>query len=223
MSGWGLTFEMFQETSIRGDTFADAVDGGLAFLAFFDGHTAVASPAALAHADVTGRETFPDYSVVVVTDAARRPDRRTARGRGDGTGPARDSEAHRRGQVPLVRRGDAEVECRRPDRRPRHGRPRETFELLREMEARGDLSVRMIVPLWQHPEFSFDQMRAQLSCRDERGGLWRGGVAKFFIDGVIESGTGSLIEPDTKGMGTSRSGPNPRSTRRRSGSSPTPG
>ena len=38
--GWGLTFEMFQETGIRGDTFADAVDGGLAYLAFFDGHTA---------------------------------------------------------------------------------------------------------------------------------------------------------------------------------------
>ncbi len=33
MIGWGLTFEMFQETGIRGDTFADAVDGGLAYLA----------------------------------------------------------------------------------------------------------------------------------------------------------------------------------------------
>ncbi|HYP59613.1 MAG TPA: hypothetical protein VEQ36_04225, partial [Thermomicrobiales bacterium] len=40
VNGWGLTFEMFQETGIRGDTFADAVDGGLAYLAFFDGHTA---------------------------------------------------------------------------------------------------------------------------------------------------------------------------------------
>ena len=43
---------------------------------------------------------------------------------------------------------------------------------------------RAVVPLWQTPETSFDEMRAQLRLRDERGRLWRGGVAKFFIDGV---------------------------------------
>ena len=41
------------------------------------------------------------------------------------------------------------------------------------------------------------------------GALWRGGVAKFFIDGVIESGTAWLIEPDTKGMGTEPFWPDP--------------
>ena len=66
--GWGLTFEMFQETGIRGDTFADAVDDGFAYLRFFEGHTAVASPAAMAFADVTGRETFPDFATVVVDE-----------------------------------------------------------------------------------------------------------------------------------------------------------
>ena len=72
-----------------------------------------------------------------------------------------------------------------------------------------DLSIRIITPLWQHPEFSFEQMREQLSCRGVRGELWRGGVAKFFIDGVIESGTAWLIEPDTKGMGTEPFWPDP--------------
>jgi predicted amidohydrolase YtcJ len=208
VSGWGLTFEMFQETGIRGDTFADAVDGGLAFLAFFDGHTAVVSPAAIAFADVTGRETFPDYSVVVTDE------------HGVPTGELREG-----GAMELVRRAIPKptaadkyrwyVEAMRKWNavgltgvHAMDGSP-ETFELLRQMEARGDLSVRMIVPLWQHPEFSFDQMREQLPCRDERGELWRGGVAKFFIDGVIESGTGWLIEPDTKGMGTAPFWPDP--------------
>jgi predicted amidohydrolase YtcJ len=85
----------------------------------------------------------------------------------------------------------------------------ETYQLLRTMEERGDLSIRMIVPLWQQPEFSFDFMREQLPYRDDRGQLWRGGVAKFFIDGVIESGTAWLIEPDTKGMCTDPFWPDP--------------
>jgi predicted amidohydrolase YtcJ len=206
--GWGLTFEMFQETGIRGDAFADAVDGGLALLGFFDGHTAVASPAAIAFADVTGRETFPDFSTVVTDE------------HGVPTGELREG-----GAMELVRRAIPKptaadkyrwyVEAMRKWNavgltgvHAMDGSPA-TFELLREMEARGDLSVRMVVPLWQHPEFSFDQMRAQLCHRDERGELWRGGVAKFFIDGVIESGTGWLIEPDTKGMGTEPFWPDP--------------
>ncbi|HYP59523.1 MAG TPA: amidohydrolase [Thermomicrobiales bacterium] len=208
VNGWGLTFEMFQETGIRGDTFADAVDGGLAYLAFFDGHTAVVSPAAIAIADVTGRETFLDFSMVVVDED------------GVPTGELREG-----GAMALVRRVMPNptavdkyrwyLEAMRKWNavgligiHAMDGSP-ETFDLLREMEARGDLSVRMTVPLWQHPEFSFEQMRDQLSCRDVRGELWRGGVAKFFIDGVIESGTGWLIDPDTKGMGTEPFWPEP--------------
>jgi predicted amidohydrolase YtcJ len=44
-------------------------------------------------------------------------------------------------------------------------------------------------------------MRDQLPCRDEHGRLWLCGAAKFFIDGVIETGTAWLVEPDTKGQG----------------------
>jgi predicted amidohydrolase YtcJ len=67
----------------------------------------------------------------------------------------------------------------------------------------------MIVPLWQQPEVTFDEMRSQLPLRDERGRRWRGGVAKFFIDGVVESGTAWLIEPDTNGQCTDPFWPDP--------------
>jgi hypothetical protein len=206
--GWGLTFEMFQETGIRGDTFEEAVGGGLAYLRFFDGHTGVASPAAIRAAGVTGRETFPDFATVVVD------------GQGVPTGELREG-----GAMALVTRAipEASDETRYGwylDAMKRwnavgltgihamDGSP-ETYDLLRTMEDRGDLSIRMIVPLWQQPEFTFDCMRDQLRHRDDSGELWRGGVAKFFIDGVIESGTGWLIEPDTKGMGTEPFWPDP--------------
>ena len=45
-------------------------------------------------------------------------------------------------------------------------------------------------------------MDARSPLRDERGQLWRGGTAKFFIDGVVETGTAWLYEPDTNGGGT---------------------
>ena len=64
---------------------------------------------------------------------------------------------------------------------------------MRELEAAGDLTLRAVVPLWQKPETSFDEMRDQLRLRGEHGRLWRGGVAKFFIDGVIDTGTGVAV------------------------------
>ncbi len=206
--GWGLTFEMFQETGIRGDTFADAVDGGLAYLGFFDGHTGVASPAAIAYADVTGREVFPDFATVVVDD------------HGVPTGELREGSAQW-----LVRRLVPE-----PTDETKYGwyvaemkkwnalgltqlhvmdGSKESYELLTRMEENDDLSIRMIVPVWQQPEFSFDRMREDIPLRDAKGTLWRGGVAKFFIDGVVESGTAWLIDPDTKGMCTDPFWPDP--------------
>ena len=58
-------------------------------------------------------------------------------------------------------------------------------------------------PLWQQPDTTFSDMRAQLSCQDERGRLWRCGAAKFFMDGVVETGTvhQRLLEPDRAVLG----------------------
>src|SRR6185295_2364314 len=64
-----------------------------------------------------------------------------------------------------------------------------THDLLRDLEGTEELSMRLRVPLWQTPETSDEQVEAQLGLRDVRGELWRGGVVKFFADGVIDAGT----------------------------------
>jgi predicted amidohydrolase YtcJ len=46
--------------------------------------------------------------------------------------------------------------------------------------------------------------------RDEHGARWRAGNAKFFIDGVIDSGTGWLYEPDSEGDGLAPFWPDPQ-------------
>ena len=85
----------------------------------------------------------------------------------------------------------------------------ETHELLRRLEAEGDLTARIVVPFWIEPDTSLDEMRALAELRDEGGRLWRGGAAKFFIDGVIDTGTAWLDEPDTLGDGTEPFWPDP--------------
>ncbi|HKG26044.1 MAG TPA: amidohydrolase [Thermomicrobiales bacterium] len=206
--GWGLVFEVFGETGIRGDLIADAAGSQPAYVGFFDGHTAVVSPAALALADVTGRETFDDFSTVVCDE------------HGLPTGELRENGAINlvRAAIPkptAAQRYHWYVEAMRTWNavgltgiHAMDGSPT-TFDFLRELEGNGDLTVRMVTPLWQKPETPFDEMRAQFPLRDERGRLWRGGVAKFFIDGVIETGTAWLCDPDSKGEGVTPFWPEP--------------
>ena len=101
------------------------------------------------------------------------------------------------------------------------------FEVCREMDARGWLTVRCVVPLHQEPDISDDEVAARLPLLGERGQMWRGGTAKFFIDGVVETGTAWLYEPDTNGGGTvpfwpPRSATPPSSRGSRAPASPAP-
>jgi hypothetical protein len=84
------------------------------------------------------------------------------------------------------------------------------YDDYRELEARGDLSFRTIVPLWQQPHVTDEDIEAQLPLRDARGDLWRGGTAKFFLDGVIESGTAWLLEPSADGSNGAPFWPDPQ-------------
>jgi hypothetical protein len=76
-----------------------------------------------------------------------------------------------------------------------------THDELRELEARGELCVRIVAPLHVEPATEWEELEQWTSLRDAHGERWRGGVAKFFIDGVIEPGTAWLEEPDTAGRG----------------------
>jgi predicted amidohydrolase YtcJ len=205
--GWGLSYKPFEERPIEGAAIEAAVAGAPALVTFMDLHTAVATRRALDDAGITGPVQFPDGASVVVAD-------------GVPTGELRESPAIdlvRAAMPPLTdaeRRSAAlavQHELHRVGITGVHamdGTPRE-YGLLRDLEASGDLALRAVVPLWQKPDMSMDEMREQLPLRDERGRLWRGGVAKFFIDGVVESGTAWLVEPDTLGGGTRPYWPDP--------------
>ncbi|MCC6314596.1 MAG: amidohydrolase [Thermomicrobiales bacterium] len=211
--GWGASFEPFLATGIRGDLFNDAVGGQPTYIGFFDGHTAVANASALGIAGVDGPRQFEEASTIVCDE------------RGVPTGELNEWAAMAVVQRVMPQPTEEEryrlfVDAFRKYNQvgltglhAMDGAPAE-FDILRRMEENGDLTCRVILPLTQTPDTTEAQMRDHLRHRDEHGRRWRGGVAKFFMDGVIESGTAWLIEPDSHNQGGLPFWPDPEAYRR---------
>src|SRR5689334_2929612 len=68
--GFGLEYDVFRESGIRGDLFEDVVEGSPALLMFMDLHTAVVTPRALELAGVTGPKSFSENAEIVCRDGA---------------------------------------------------------------------------------------------------------------------------------------------------------
>src|SRR5829696_5506062 len=78
-----------------------------------------------------------------------------------------------------------------------------------ELEERGDLRLRCVVPLLLEPDTTEEEIEELLALRDRGGRRWRAGAAKLFIDGVIDTGTAWLFEPGPHGEGTEPFWPDP--------------
>ena len=188
--------------------FADGLDGadlerlagGPALAVFFDLHTYLATPEVLAMAGVTGPEAFADASEIVVRDGRPTGELRefSAFFRVADALPGAGEDGRRARVVEVLRELNASGLA---GAHVMDGSP-ETFALLRELEARDELTMRLVVPLWVKPEHDEERLADYVARGGEHGRLWRGGVAKFFIDGVVETGTAWLEEPDTRGQGT---------------------
>jgi len=206
--GWGLSYDAFHGERIAAEAIADAIGETPAFLSFFDYHSGLASRPALALAGVDGPRQFSAGAAVVCDDG------------GMPTGELREPPA-----MDLVRR--LVPERTRTDRLDAYavtlrrlnalgltgghvmiGAPA-LFDDVDELEARGDLTLRCVVPLLLEPGTTDEQIDCLVAMRDRHGLRWRAGAAKFFIDGVIDSGTAWLFEPGPHGEGTEPFWPDP--------------
>jgi predicted amidohydrolase YtcJ len=205
--GFGLDYNAFTESGTSGALIEEAAGGGPALLTYVDFHTALVTPRALELAGVDGPRSFEEHAEIVCVD-------------GVPTGELREGAA-----MDLVRSAMPEL-TREQRYRLYAGQLRrfaaagitgahamdgglETLDLLRELEAGGDLVVRMHTPFWITPEMTREDWERFAPHRDERGRRWRAGAAKFFIDGVIDSGTGWLCEADAEGEGLHPFWPDP--------------
>lgn len=210
--GFGLEYDVFRDSGIRGDLFEDVVEGSPALLMFMDLHTAVATPRALELAGVSGPMSFSENAEIVCREGAP-------------TGELREWGAVATVERAVPQPTDAERYALYAAALREHaaagltgGHAMDgtlpTHDLLRELEANGDLVQRFVVPFTIVPESQPDDWEALLPHRDAGGRRWRAGVAKFFIDGVIDAGTGWLYEPDSEGEGTLPFWPDPSHYRR---------
>jgi predicted amidohydrolase YtcJ len=197
--GHSVRYEPFHESGIRADAIADALGESPALLGFYDGHTALASAPALALAGVDGPREFAEFAEIVCD-----PD-------GTPTGALLEN-----GAMELIRAAvPAWTEAERLDAFAATFRALNAVGLTgvqamlgdpglldacRALEARGELTARLLVPMHLEPGVSEDEVAAMIALPDERGRLWRTGTAKFFLDGVLDSGTAWLVDPGPGGV-----------------------
>ncbi|HET6506450.1 MAG TPA: amidohydrolase [Baekduia sp.] len=206
--GFGLDYNAFADSGIGGELIADAAGGGPALLTFIDFHTALATPRALELAGIDGPRRFDEHAEVVVDDAGRP------------TGELREMGAMRLARAAMPALTDAEVYAFNKGNLERfaaagltgvHGMDGTVASLdtLRELEANGDLRTRIVMPFWSNPDTPEETWEEYARHRDARGARWRAGVAKLFIDGVIDTGTAWLVEADREGDGLAPFWPDP--------------
>ena len=206
--GFALAYDPFQEPGISADVIEDAVQGAPALLRFFDFHTALASSAALAVAHIDGPRRFDEAAEIVCSGGKPTGElrERSAISLVADVVPERTEEqlltAYRQTFERMNASGltGAHVMLGAPS----------LFDVCRTLEERGWLTVRLVVPLHQQPSIGDDEVEQRLRLVSERGRRWRAGAAKFFIDGVVETGTAWLLEPDAQGRGTHAFWPDPR-------------
>ncbi len=199
---WNLDYAVFEGTRIAAATIDEVLGDVPALIYFFDVHTALVNTAGLAAAGITGARTFEDTSEVVV-DADGRP-----------TGELREESAYADvlAVIPKPSREETLDTARRTLALMRRSGltggaimdgNTGTLDLLEALDTTGSgLPVRIVSAVDVKPAADAEERARLMAQRDRGGDRWRGGMIKLYADGVIDSGTGWLYEPDTHGEGT---------------------
>ena len=196
--GWNLDYKAFPD-GIDGSLFDGVAGTRPLFLLFYDLHTAVANAAALNAAGITGAEQFSDVSQVVLDNT------------GHPTGELREMPAYmllleaappKRRSVILDRIDSVLREAASSgvtSAAVMDGRDI-TLELVDAMEKRPrGLPLRLHIAMWHQPSDGDDLVDHRISLLGRQGDRYRVAMVKMFIDGVIDSGTAWLHEPDSDG------------------------
>lgn len=165
-----------------------------------DMHTAFANAEALRLAGVTGPRTFGDGAILVVDDAGRP------------TGELREMSAIQTVWSAAPTLTDDDLTTLYADAIRAQNAvgitgvhqmdgDRGTLEWLARLEAEGLLGLRVCQHSWVDPKDDADTLADIASRRGLGGARWSADAVKFMLDGVIDTGTAWLEEPDTHGAG----------------------
>ncbi|HWU46175.1 MAG TPA: amidohydrolase [Humibacter sp.] len=200
--GWGLDPAVFEGAAFDNTLFDGIADHRLVYLTLFDAHSALVSRRALEAAGVTGRETFQDSSHVGVDES------------GSPNGMLFELSAQELVHTLLPRLGfDERVDATAALFRSMAETgltggqmldlgAGDTFEILEELERRGDLAIRLRVSPWIMPGHTPDDLEQRAALQSRSGRRWHVAGIKLMIDGTVDNGTAWLFEPDSHGEST---------------------
>ncbi|MFE4018868.1 amidohydrolase [Streptomyces sp. NPDC059101] len=208
LHGWGLDPNVFGDRPVEADALAPVLDGVPALLQLFDAHSMLASPRALELAGVDGPRAF-DQAAEVVCDAAGRPtgllleDAACELVERAAPQPTREE---RRARLATALRAMAAAGLTGGHAMDANG---DSLAFYEELDAAGDLPLRLRVAPWCQPGTDDDGVRALIARQGTGGRLWRTAGVKLFMDGTIDNGTAWLERPDCHGESTHAFWPDP--------------
>ncbi|MFC9796245.1 amidohydrolase [Streptomyces sp. NPDC127584] len=207
--GWGLDPNVFGDRPVEIAPFDAVLDGIPAFLLLFDAHSALASRRALELAGVDGPRTFAQASAEVVCDASGRPtgllQEDAACELVERVAPRPTAEESRE-RLAAALRSMAAAGLTGGHVMDANG---ESLRLYGELDAAGDLALRLRVAPWCQPGTDEDGVRDLITGQGAGGALWRVAGVKLFMDGTIDNGTAWLEKPDCHGESTHAFWPDP--------------
>jgi predicted amidohydrolase YtcJ len=193
LAGYGLNYNALPRQALtRQDLDAIVPDRPLIVVAF-DLHTAWANTRALELAGLLrGGSCEPGNEIVMAADGTASGELREPGAYGQVTAllPEPDEAQLRallhKGMAEAARYGITSI----------HNMDGDMAQMARylALEDRGELTLRISVPYSATPETRLDQLAEALEMRAAATEMVRGGRAKFFMDGVIESGTALLLD-----------------------------
>ncbi|MZE54674.1 amidohydrolase family protein, partial [Streptomyces sp. SID5770] len=207
--GWGLDPNVFGDRPMGTAPFDSVLDGVPAFLLLFDAHSALASRRALELAGVDGPRTFDQASAEVVCDADGRPtgllqeDAACELVERVAPKPTREESRER---LAAALRAMAATGLTGGHAMDANG---DSLSLYGELDAAGELALRLRVAPWCQPGTDVDGVRALIERQGAGGALWRVAGVKLFMDGTIDNGTAWLERPDCHGESTHAFWPDP--------------
>ncbi|MBD3555486.1 MULTISPECIES: amidohydrolase [Streptomyces] len=208
LRAWGLDPNAFGDAPVASASLSPVLDDVPALIQLFDAHSALAGPRALELAGVDGPRTF-DQAAEVVCDADERPtgllleeaacelvERAAPR-------PTRQESGER---LAAALRSMAAAGLTGGHAMDANG---DSLALYADLDAAGDLPLRLRVAPWCRPGVDSDAVRALIGQQGRGGSLWRTEGVKLFMDGTIDNGTAWLERPDCHGESTHSFWPDP--------------
>lgn len=203
VDGWvrayGLDPNAFAGGSITAAPLVAALGPDLpVYVVLYDAHSALVSPAGLRAAGITGPRAFAS-NASIVCDADGAPTGHVIEFEAMAVVEAAippEPAADRRGRLRTLLRSMAAAGLTAGNVMDFGD---DSGDLLRALDADGDLPLRLRMHPWCEPGVGRDGLEHLVELQREGGRRWRVAGVKLFLDGTIEGGTAWLESADSRG------------------------